>query len=312
MTVIRELLEYVELGEPRTFAGLTVFPLLGRDGSGKKWLDYIRLEEALEAGTARITEVSEGGSVPDLRFANDGERHVLLIDGAALIGAKQNRVLNLTILAPSGKTIVIPVSCCESGRWHRESAAFEAGDHAMYAAGRAMKMAQVSSSMEESGARRSKQGAVWSDIKAKMLRLSTSSPSEAMNEMFNRHRERLEAYTAEFAPEEGQIGLLIGLNGKPVGLDLFDRTDTLRGYLPTILRSYALDAIELTKNEDQALERDAAERFLGLVVEAKIKSYEAVGLGEDLRLESDGMTGGALVVDGVVVHLGAFKARAAA
>ena len=28
------------------------------------------------------------------------------------------RVLNLTILVPSKRTVVIPVSCVEAGRWH--------------------------------------------------------------------------------------------------------------------------------------------------------------------------------------------------
>jgi hypothetical protein len=41
-----------------------------------------------------------------------------LLDGEELIGAKQNRALNLTILAPAKQVIVIPVSCVEAGRWH--------------------------------------------------------------------------------------------------------------------------------------------------------------------------------------------------
>jgi hypothetical protein len=39
--------------------------------------------------------------VPQLLFINDAMRPVLLLDGEELVGAKQNRVLNLTVLAPA-------------------------------------------------------------------------------------------------------------------------------------------------------------------------------------------------------------------
>ena len=47
-----------------------------------------------KGGCARITEVSESGSVPALRFVNDCDCPVLLLDGEELVGAKQNRVIN--------------------------------------------------------------------------------------------------------------------------------------------------------------------------------------------------------------------------
>ncbi len=55
--------------------------------------------------------------MPELRFVNHCERPVLLLDGEELVGAKQNRILNLTVLVPAHQTIVIPVSCVEAGRW---------------------------------------------------------------------------------------------------------------------------------------------------------------------------------------------------
>ena len=67
-------------------------------------------------------EVSEGGHVPETEeIVNEGELSVLLLDGEELLGAKQNRVLNLTILVPAHQTCVVPVSCVESGRWHHVS-----------------------------------------------------------------------------------------------------------------------------------------------------------------------------------------------
>ncbi len=74
---------------------------------------YTTLDDALAQGCAEITEVSDQGRVPELRFLNTGDKPILLLDGEELVGAKQNRVLNLTILAPADDAIMIPVTCVE-------------------------------------------------------------------------------------------------------------------------------------------------------------------------------------------------------
>jgi hypothetical protein len=86
------------LSRPQSAGELTVLPLL-RPGTAEP--GYLTLGEALARGLTRVTEVSEGGSVPQLLFINDAMRPVLLLDGEELVGAKQNRVLNLTVLAPA-------------------------------------------------------------------------------------------------------------------------------------------------------------------------------------------------------------------
>ncbi|CAN5614491.1 hypothetical protein BH23ACI1_BH23ACI1_19370 [soil metagenome] len=59
---------------------------------------YAVLDQALALKAFEITEVSEHGSVPELRVVNWGAEPVLIVDGEELVGAKQNRVVNLSIL----------------------------------------------------------------------------------------------------------------------------------------------------------------------------------------------------------------------
>ena len=54
----------------------------------------------------------------------DAPSPVLLVDGEELIGAKQNRVLNLSILIPAKQRCVIPICCVEAGRWRAASREF--------------------------------------------------------------------------------------------------------------------------------------------------------------------------------------------
>jgi hypothetical protein len=163
MNRIIDTISRLKIGTPTTFRNLTIFPLLSRGGGLP---DYLTLDEALALKFAKIMEVSEGGSIPELKFINSGDKPIFLLDGEELIGAKQNRVINLSILVPSGKTLIIPVSCVEAGRWSHKSGGFSSASHTHYAEGRAKKMAQVSESMKH-GLYRSNQGAVWGDIDIK-------------------------------------------------------------------------------------------------------------------------------------------------
>ncbi|GMQ74855.1 MAG: hypothetical protein BMS9Abin01_0095 [Gammaproteobacteria bacterium] len=100
-------------------SNLTVFPLLSGLRSS---LDYLMLAEGLRQGLVCVREISEGGSVPDLVVENRADVAVLIVDGEELVGAKQNRVTNLSMLIPAKRTTTIPVSCVEQGRWADASA----------------------------------------------------------------------------------------------------------------------------------------------------------------------------------------------
>src|SRR5262245_3498399 len=99
---VHQCLAALTQGSTIEHAGLSITPLIGDD---EATCDYLTLDEALEAGVAKVTEVSEAGRVPELRFRNRAARPVLIVDGEELIGAKQNRVVNLTILVAAESDI---------------------------------------------------------------------------------------------------------------------------------------------------------------------------------------------------------------
>src|SRR5262245_38816543 len=177
MSHIKDFMAGLTIGEPLVSGRLTLYPLL-KEMEGNP--DYLTLDEALAAGFAKVTEVSEAGSVPELLFRNSGDKPVLLLDGEELIGAKQNRILNLSILAPARSEIKIPVSCVEQNRWGYRAREFRTSDRAYDARGRAEKVAQVSAAMATVGAPRPSQGSVWANVAAAASRLRVKSPTAAM------------------------------------------------------------------------------------------------------------------------------------
>ena len=119
----------LRIGPLQGFLNLAVAPLISGKKSGP---DYLTLREALRDDLVDVVEVSEGGSVPDLRVVNKSPAHnVLLIDGEELLGAKQNRVLNTTVLVAANTQVLVPVSCTEQGRWSYKSSKFYDSDKMM-------------------------------------------------------------------------------------------------------------------------------------------------------------------------------------
>ena len=301
----------VTLGPEVVVDNLTMIPLLLRTLEPST-LEYLVLDEALASGLVEITEVSEQGSVPDLKFINRGPRPVLIVDGEELLGAKQNRIVNLTILVAANSELTIPVSCVEAGRWRSRSRAFTSAPRTQFATGRAKRMASVSFSMMARGDRMSDQAEVWDDIAHKSSRMNASSPTSAMESIFSTHAVSLDSFVSRCAPLDGQVGALFAVNGVLVGFDLFDRPSTLRKVLPKLVRSVAVDALDAAAattggapaNRATLLRAQAAQ-FLAVAAEAPQHRTPALGLGEDLRVTAPHIAGAALVNDQHVVHLSA-------
>lgn len=304
MQPVAEALSHVRPGSPVQFQNLTLFPLLAPTAANP---GYVVLDEALKCKRAHVAEVSESGRVPELLFVNDGDERVLLVDGEELIGARQNRILNVTLLV-SGKTkVVIPVSCVEQGRWAYKSRSFESADRALFSRSRAKKVRQVNASLRESGLRYANQAEIWSDISAKAACLRVDSDTGAMADIYEQQRSRIEDYVRAFQPQSGQVGAVFAIDGQVRGIEFFDADTTFRKFMAKLVRSYAMDAIEEAKSTPTPPAAETVQRFIEDMQAAALQRFPALGEGEDLRLESDTIAGGALYADGRIVHLCAFS-----
>lgn len=303
MDTIASTLAGLTLGKPQTFKNLAMFPLLGATATEPH---YLTLDEALQRELARVTEVSEAGTVPELQFENRAPQPVLLLDGEELVGAKQNRVLNLTILVGGGKSVRIPVSCVEQGRWAYRSRTFAGAKRNLFAKARAKKMARVSESLARAGSRRGDQGEVWSDIAVKFRAMDASSPSMAVGDLYEARSTSIRDYVQALKAEARQVGGVFAIDGKVAGLELFDAPATCAKLLEKTVTSYAVDALEQA-HDAPAPSEAVVRQFIERMKAAVVRQYPAIAEGEDLRLTGERLAGGALVADGRVVHLAAFE-----
>jgi ARG and Rhodanese-Phosphatase-superfamily-associated Protein domain len=97
------------------------------------------------------------------------------------------------------------------------------------------------------------------------------------------------------------------IGDKLAGLDLFGSQTAFERAFPKLLRGSALQALAGFDNDGGGQADDG--QFLHAVFNVTADRFPAVGLGEELRFDTDQIGGGALELDGGLVHLFAFQRR---
>jgi hypothetical protein len=303
---IGEFLSSLQLGEVCAHKNFTVIPVFpGRNGGPV----YQTLREALQQGTLTISEVTEGGSVPELKVINKGDMPVLLLDGEELAGAKQNRVLNTTILLDVNSETTIPVSCTEHGRWSYTSSYFGDSKVIMASNVRREKVRSVHENLRTNVTFESDQGDVWRNIQGMADEAKVHSRTGAMKDVFESKENELDDYVQAMKCVPGQKGIVVLISGLVVGLDCLSLESAYAALHAKLVKSYAMEAILDKKKKPRAAIIDAARLFLEQTARCDEKKYKSVGLGWDYRFEAERMVGSALEHDGHVIHTAFFPVK---
>jgi hypothetical protein len=291
----------IQLGEPIEHRGVVIAPLFPRSDPRAA---YVTLEEALPLGF-RVTEVDAAGSVPELAVDNPLDSNVLLYDGEELVGAKQNRILNVTVLVAAGSKTRIPVSCVEQGRWSSRSARFGAASHAAYPE---LRRRKAHSLLAAPLARGLAQGEVWDSVAAKAHVHDAYSPTGAQADIFASRYDDLKSLGKAFPLQQGQAGALLAL-GDRICLDYVSRPEAFARLYPKLLSGYLLDAIEQLDGEPAG--EGALAGFLEAASAAPRSRRASEALGEDVRLSGDRVVGSGLELDGELLQLSVFSSDGA-
>jgi hypothetical protein len=307
MTRVLDLLQSVQVTEPQDVGNLQVFGLRWTGGDG---LRYATLDEALAAGALEVTEASEGGSVPTLQVANKSDTMVFLMAGEQLIGAKQNRVLNASIMVAGHTVLPIPVSCVEAGRWAYRSRCFGSHGTSSHALLRHKMSKQVTKSYRDAGRPSSDQGEVWNEVSRKLGAMGSHSATVALDQCYEDTRVRLDDMLGQVRVPEGCCGAVFAVGGQIAGVDLFDKSETLGKLWPKLLRAYAIDALETPLSAEARVTSEAVRAWLNTANTAKVEPFPSPGLGQDIRLEAPTLVGASLVVEEQPVHVELFAEQA--
>jgi hypothetical protein len=289
----------IRVGEPLRYKALCVFPLFTES---KGSVEYALADEAIRDAVVTVQEVSESGSVPELLVENKGDLRVLFIEGEELVGAKQNRVLNTSILVAAKSKTRIPVSCVERGRWHYKSPHFvSSGSQSPSSVRRALK-ASVTRSLVEGGTRTSDQGQIWAAVGAMDAACYCQSPTVAMADSFDMYKNQLAEFREHLKYVEGASGLAAVIGKRVVGCDFFDKPSTCRKVWDRLLSGLALETIA-TKETDEKAEVGDIDRLLATTRAADWQATVPIGEGEEYRAQfASGDQASALAYHDDLVH----------
>lgn len=273
-------------------------------------VDYISGPKAIKDDLIQVKEVSESGSVNNLFVFNLSSKYVFFMDGDILMGAKQNRVLNTSVLLAPNSKITLPVSCVEQGRWSRVSAKFMESDYITPLKVRAGKSRNVSENLRSRSEFDAGQGEVWKNVEDYQVAFSIKSPTGSLSDVYEKEKDNFESFIKNFSINNDANGLALFSDRKLLNVDVFNRTDIYQEYFPKILRSTAMEISHLKEKENNLEEVEAlykTQSTFDLLEKIEHTKHPGVAAGEESRYDSEELTGFELNFKNQLIHLTALN-----
>lgn len=320
-------LETAAVGTPITRIGVSFFPI---------YLPGNSLPEiSTGSSSGLVIEELPNAEVPVLSAHNPTQAPILIVEGEHLVGGKQNRSVNTTILVPKSTKLEIPVTCLEQGRWGRSRKYTRANLHTPPRI-RTLNQNAVASRMRDLGsrarvrpqserqasrvdadrqaprdefvrARMSDQGRAWSASEEMLRNMGSASPTSAVSDadqVYERDADRRGAVEnlSDLGPLPRQSGFAVAHGRWVIAIELFGTHKLLKAHWTSLIRSYML---EPAKPKD----RPSATVVLSLLRKLGSRTAEAspgIGEGTEQRVRGKSFVVQALTLSESIVHCSAF------
>ena len=291
------------VGAGTTVGPLTVFPV---------WSEVAPVA-GFVTPTASGMVVSEQTepNVERLIVRNPQRTGLLIPEGTLLDGGLQTRVVAADTFVAAGTARNINVRCVEQGRWHSAGAGDAATRHEVD--GRAP-VSVVAALRGIGGVHDDSQGKVWERVEKLQEHYGSRSTKSLLDMMAvqglnqregrrpqgsaederaqqSRVDPRLRARVQQLASRSlpGQSGVLIGIGGEPIALELHGNPDSLSSQIQQIINAAILDAVTVRWEPTPGVKaRNFAEEIMFTPVEttrmsSNSQSFTGVGEGVDIR-----------------------------
>ena len=293
MNNLQKWMQHLNFEKEQTHKSLTIIPITSSESYN---LDFITLRSALDRKFATVKELHEDGSVPEVIVINKSDKHLILLDGEHVIGAKQNRIINKTIIVDPLSEVVIPVSCTEQGRWQYKSAGFRKSNfNASSSIRRASKMGVKS------------QGGVWSRIASISKINKFASRTFSLNELYDEVAPKFDNYKRIIQAIPSQIGIMAFINGKLAGIDLIGDNKLFAEQYDSLIHGYMLDAISNSLEESPKSDIEGLRNhLLEEIRKSKLTSGENIGAEKRELIKAEDFMGELVSFKDMPVHLAVF------
>jgi hypothetical protein len=256
-----------------------------------------------------ISESSGIGVVGKLIALNNTGSFLLLTDADVLAGAKQNRVLNKSVLlSPYSKTI-LDVSCIERGRWRYTTDKFSSSPTVADTGLRKTKAQSISDNIIKPEDNFRTQQSVWSQISFSMQEEGFASVTENYSDLVFHKEEKQKHNFPVCEPENGCNGLAVLIDRKIACVDIFGTEEVYRYYFPK-LRDSAFLQVKNRNAEKVVDKHEAFYKVLDLLdryeITDKTQDLNYSGAGSLLLRVGNEFVGVELECEGHLIHRSMF------
>jgi len=253
-------------------------------------LEYISSGKAFKSEFIDVEEVSTSGSVNDLHVTNKSDKYIFFMDGDVLVGAKQNRVINTSVLLSPNMNKNISVSCIESGRWHFKTKKFSKPDYIIASKMRMEKKKQVYDSLEKHETHYADQRKIWNRVSDYEKENNMFSSTSDFNEILFERRNEMNKVFQDFIPNPEANGLVLFLGNNLSTIEIFNRKDIYTEYFPQIINSVLMEKISV-KNTVEKLNREESimklEEKMNRLNTLELKEFPGLGVGKEKRIKAE-------------------------
>jgi hypothetical protein len=263
------------------------------------------LNQAIQQGQAAVEEVGQLGSLAHVAVVNKTDRPILIPEGEILIGVKQDRTVNATVLIAAGMKAKVPVSCVEKGRWRHQSPPVEATFCAAPSL-RSKNIQAVQCSRARRDSAENDDRAISEGVTEGRDDVSVQSPTASLANNLTAMDERFRQCRVRFELPQDASGVLVARGDDVLGLDLFDCPGTFQATWQRLSAAYFFDALQDLRPASPTSPERAKEFIRRVGTNAKSRAT-ALGRGDEFEISAGGeIVGAALVYAERLCHLAAF------
>jgi hypothetical protein len=290
-------------GEPTTIHGFGILPIINDQPNTIIPL-LVTLDEALERGEVIIREVSEGAQVPYVLVENKANELVIL-EGECLIGLRQNRVVNTTVIVEARASIRIAVSCIQQKRWSDNGLGELAlGKSLFRASSRAVHKRGVTEGLHREGIPLSNQIEVWEEVQRSLNEFGVYSRTADYQDAGERVAHRIEDIVQAIHPVPNQTGAIFFGDRGVIGTELLATPDLFSRSFNKIISSFAMDRISAPPPHGISI--DSIKSWWNDVLASSFSKHNSIGVGVDIRTEAPNLIGSGLAYKGMMIHFSCF------
>ena len=233
MKILKEQLNDVKIFDKVNLGTLNFYPLKFNLNNSPENLKS--LDELFDLNLVKINEVDFDGSVGHVEVYNKSNQFLFILDGEAILGAKQNRVAERSIIVAPDTETILPVNCVEKGRWNYNSDKFSKSDFVLHPKARDKKAELLKEKQDYKV-----QEAVWDNIDQLSEKHQVHSYTSDLGDILNRSGQRFDFDYFDKIKNLDINGYVLEGAGRSF-IEVFFDKKICKSYIKKSVRSWVID-----------------------------------------------------------------------